>query len=84
MPINTIIDAVEGLGQSDGKILGYILNGARETTEGYGKYSYGRYSYGKYGHSYGYYGRYGNYGKYSYYGKYNKYGRSHYEDTVNE
>ena len=84
VPIKNIIDSVESLGQSDGKILGYILNGARETTEGYGKYSYGRYSYGKYGYSYGYYGRYGNYGKYGYYGKYSKYARSHYEDTVNE
>lgn len=83
-PVRTIIDAVEGLSQSDGKILGYILNGARETAEGYGKYSYGKYSYGKYGNSYGYYGKYGNYGKYSYYGRYSKYARSHYEDTVNE
>lgn len=86
-PIKTIIDAVEGLGQSDGKILGYILNGARQTAEGYGKYSFGRYSYGKYGYSYGYYGKYGNYGKYGSYGryskyrKYSKYADSHYDES---
>ncbi|MBR5245822.1 MAG: polysaccharide biosynthesis tyrosine autokinase [Clostridia bacterium] len=84
VPISTIINAVESLGQSDGKILGYILNGARETVEGYGKYSYGKYSYGKYGSGYGYYGRYSSYGKYGYYGKYSKYARSRYGDTVNE
>lgn len=91
-PIKNIIDAVEGLGQSDGKILGYVLNGARQTAEGYGKYSFGRYSYGKYGYSYGYYGKYGSYSRYGKYGKYSKYAHSHYdashsaddEDITNE
>ncbi|MBQ6701831.1 MAG: polysaccharide biosynthesis tyrosine autokinase [Clostridia bacterium] len=57
MTVNRIVDAVEGINDSENKMLGYVLNGAQEITRGYGKYGYGKYSYGKYG----------SYGKYSYY-----------------
>lgn len=66
--ITQIVDVAESLCRSTNKLLGYVLNGAQQIPQGYGKYGYGKYSYGKYG-----YGKYG-YGKYGY-GKYgyNKY-----------
>lgn len=82
-PIKSIINAVESLGQIDSKILGYILNGVKQTAEGYGKYGYGKYSHGKYG--YGYYGQYGSYGKYGYdrYSRYGKFAYRHYDKSQN-
>ena len=91
MTVRQIVDAAENLYDSENKLLGYVLNGARQTAQGYGKYGYGHYSYGSYGsygkygyNKYGYgkysYGKYGNYGKYGY-GKYGygKYGYSKHE-----
>lgn len=63
--INQIVNAAKSINNSENKLLGYVLNGAREVTQGYGKYGYGKYSYGKYGK----YGKYG-YGKDKYYGTY--------------
>ena len=63
MSIRQIVDAVKGLNDSENKLLGYVLNGAQQIAQGYGKYGYGAYSYGKYG-KYGY-GKYG-YSKYGY------------------
>lgn len=65
--IRKIVEAVEGLYEAEGRMLGYVLNGAKKSAQGYGKYGYGAYSYGKYGN--GYYGKYGYYGK-SHYDKY--------------
>lgn len=63
IPIRQIVDAAQSLSDSENKLLGYVLNGAQQTVQGYGKYGYGAYSYGKYGR-YGY-GKYG-YHKYGY------------------
>ena len=60
--VRQIVDAAESLYDSENKLLGYVINGARQVSQGYGKYGYGKYSYGKYGG----YGKYG-YGKYSVY-----------------
>lgn len=62
--IRNIVDSVEKLCGFDNKLLGYVINGAEQISQGYGKYGYGKYSYGKYG----------NYGKYGY----SKYGYSKY------
>ena len=62
MPIRNIVEAAENLGESENKLLGYVLNGAQQISQGYGKYGYGSYSYGKYG-KYGKYGYYNNYGE---------------------
>ena len=59
MPITQIVRAAENLSSTANKLLGYVLNGARQVPQGYGKYGYGKYSYGKYGG----YGKYG-YSKY--------------------
>jgi hypothetical protein len=61
------VEAAESLHNSENKLLGYVLNGAQQVPQGYGKYGYGTYSYGKYG-GYGKYG-YGKYGHYSSYGE---------------
>lgn len=60
MAISQIVHAAENLFDAENKLLGYVLNGAGEISQGYGKYGYGKYSYG----------RYGSYGKYGYYSKY--------------
>ena len=57
--VGPIVDSIENLCSVENKILGYVINGAQETTQGYGKYGYGQYSYGKHGG----YGTYGGYGK---------------------
>ena len=67
IPIRQIVEAAESLHDSENKLLGYVLNGAQQVSQGYGKYGYGIYSYGKYG-GYGKYG-YGKYGHYSSYGE---------------
>lgn len=59
--LRKIIEAVEGLFEAEDKLLGYVLNGAKKSAQGYGKYGYGAYSYGKYG--YGYYSK-SRYSKY--------------------
>lgn len=59
LAIRQIMDAAENLHEPRTKLLGYVLNGAKRVSRGYGKYGYGKYSYGRYG-----------YGKYSY-SKYN-------------
>lgn len=63
--IRQIVDSVENLCGLENKLLGYVINGAEQISQGYGKYGYGKYSYGKYG----------NYGKYGY-SKYGEYGNS--------
>lgn len=64
MAIAQIVSAAENLCSSANNLLGYVLNGAQQVPQGYGKYGYGKYSYG----SYGGYGKYG-YGKYESYGE---------------
>ena len=66
IPIRQIVEAAESLHNSENKLLGYVLNGAQQVPQGYGKYGYGIYSYGKYG-GYGKYGysKYGHYSSYS-------------------
>lgn len=51
--ITQIVDAAERLCGRENKLLGYVLNGAEQMPQGYGKYGYG---YGKYGYGYGKYG----------------------------
>ena len=65
IPINHIVDVAESLQDSESKLLGFVLNGAQQIPQGYGKYGYGTYSYGRYGRygNYGHYGRYGHYGE---------------------
>lgn len=64
MSIYQVEEAITNLCDSENKLLGYVLNGAQEVPQGYGKYSYGKYSYSKYGkYTYGKYG-YGKYGSY--------------------
>lgn len=69
LPIAQIVDAAEKLCSSANKLLGYVLNGAHQIPQGYGKYGYGKYSYGKYGYGKYGYGKYG-YGEHSGHGKY--------------
>lgn len=57
--IRNIVDSVEKLCGFENKVVGYVINGAEQISQGYGKYGYGKYSYGKYGN-------YGGYGKYGY------------------
>ena len=71
VPVTDIVDAVENLCFDDNKLVGYALNGAEASIQGYGKYGYGKYGYGKYG-----YGGYG-YNRYSY----NKYGYGERRET---
>lgn len=68
MTIRQILEAAENLQDADNKLLGYVLNGAQQIAQGYGKYGYGKYSYGKYS-GYGGYSKYGKYGKYGHYEK---------------
>ena len=63
MTIRQILEAAENLQDVGNKLLGYVLNGAQQTAQGYGKYGYGKYSYGKYS-GYGGYSKYGKYGHY--------------------
>lgn len=63
MGVDQIVESAENLCSTENKLLGYVVNGAQETPQGYGKYGYGQYSYGKYGG----YGRYGGYRHYKSY-----------------
>ena len=62
MTIRQILEAAENLQDVGNKLLGYVLNGAQQTVQGYGKYGYVKYSYGKYS-GYGGYSKYGHYEK---------------------
>ncbi|MBO5868066.1 MAG: polysaccharide biosynthesis tyrosine autokinase [Oscillospiraceae bacterium] len=73
IPIRRIVDAAENLCSTENKLLGYVLNGAEQIVQGYGRYGYGKYSYGKYG----------NYGKYGY-GKYGSDGESDRHSKISE
>jgi capsular exopolysaccharide synthesis family protein len=76
LAIRQIVDAAASLNESENKLLGYVLNGAQQISQGYGKYGYGQYSYGKYG----------GYGKYGYgrYGKCGSYVETEHRDKVSE
>lgn len=71
IPIRQIVGAAEGLYDSENKLLGYVINGAEQQPQGYGKYGYGKYGYGRYG-----YGKYGHYSHYGSYGEEQKSGKA--------